>query len=72
MPFARLASEIQSGAISPADVDEPTIAEHLYTAGAPDPDLLVRTAGEMRISNFLAVADQLRRDLGNGKMLAGV
>jgi undecaprenyl diphosphate synthase len=34
-------------------VDESTIAEHLYTAGAPDPDLLIRTAGEMRISNFL-------------------
>jgi undecaprenyl diphosphate synthase len=48
-----IGDEIQSGAISPADVDEPTIAEHLYTAGAPDPDLLVRTAGEMRISNFL-------------------
>ncbi len=48
-----IGDEIQSGTISPADVDEPTIAEHLYTAGAPDPDLLVRTAGEMRISNFL-------------------
>jgi undecaprenyl diphosphate synthase len=48
-----IGSEIQNGMISPADVDEPTIAEHLYTAGAPDPDLLVRTAGEMRISNFL-------------------
>ena len=39
--------------LSPADIDEATIAEHLYTAGAPDPDLLIRTAGEMRISNFL-------------------
>ncbi len=29
------------------------IAEHLYTAGMPDPDLLIRTAGEMRVSNFL-------------------
>jgi undecaprenyl diphosphate synthase len=48
-----IGNEIQSGAILPADVDEPTIAQHLYTAGAPDPDLLVRTAGEMRISNFL-------------------
>jgi undecaprenyl diphosphate synthase len=44
---------VQSGNLSPADIDETTIAEHLYTAGAPDPDLLIRTAGEMRISNFL-------------------
>ena len=34
-------------------VDEETIAEHLYTAGLPDPDLLIRTSGEMRVSNFL-------------------
>jgi len=33
--------------------NESTIAAHLYTAAAPDPDLLIRTAGEMRISNFL-------------------
>ena len=35
------------------DIDEAMIADHLYTSGMPDPDLLVRTAGEMRISNFL-------------------
>ncbi|MBI3669110.1 MAG: isoprenyl transferase [Acidobacteria bacterium] len=34
-------------------VDEQTIADHLYTAGLPDPDLLIRTSGEMRLSNFL-------------------
>jgi len=34
-------------------VDEKTISEHLYTAGLPDPDLLIRTSGEMRLSNFL-------------------
>ena len=34
-------------------IDEATIAENLYTAGMPDPDLLIRTAGEMRVSNFL-------------------
>jgi undecaprenyl diphosphate synthase len=45
--------KVQEGSISPADIEEATIAEHLYTVGAPDPDLLVRTAGEMRISNFL-------------------
>jgi undecaprenyl diphosphate synthase len=34
-------------------VDEKTISDHLYTAGLPDPDLLIRTSGEMRVSNFL-------------------
>jgi undecaprenyl diphosphate synthase len=37
----------------PRTVDERTIAAHLYTAGQPDPDLLIRTSGEMRVSNFL-------------------
>ena len=45
--------QIQSGSLSPNDVDERTIADNLYTRGRDDPDLLVRTAGEMRISNFL-------------------
>ncbi|HVT30466.1 MAG TPA: isoprenyl transferase [Lacipirellulaceae bacterium] len=44
---------IQNGELLPQDVDETTVGTHLYTAGAPDPDLLIRTAGEMRISNFL-------------------
>jgi undecaprenyl diphosphate synthase len=35
------------------DIDEETVNQRLYTAGMPDPDLLIRTAGEMRISNFL-------------------
>jgi undecaprenyl diphosphate synthase len=39
--------------LEPDSIDEETISAHLYTAGAPDPDLLIRTAGEMRISNFL-------------------
>jgi undecaprenyl diphosphate synthase len=34
-------------------IDEQQISEHLYTAGLPDPDLLIRTSGEMRVSNFL-------------------
>lgn len=45
--------EIVAGELQPAEVTEATIAEHLYTAGLDDPDLLVRTAGELRISNFL-------------------
>ena len=38
---------------APDDIDEITIGDALYTAGMPEPDLLIRTAGEMRISNFL-------------------
>ncbi len=44
---------IEAGEIEPADVNEATISSLLYTAAAPDPDLLIRTAGELRISNFL-------------------
>jgi len=39
--------------VKPDDVDEQRFSEYLYTAGQPDPDLLIRTSGEMRISNFL-------------------
>jgi undecaprenyl diphosphate synthase len=39
--------------IDPDALDEPTFAGFLYTAGQPDPDLLIRTSGEMRVSNFL-------------------
>ena len=48
-----LAREIKAGRIEVADIDEKAIAQHLYTRGIPDPDLLVRTSGEMRVSNFL-------------------
>jgi undecaprenyl diphosphate synthase len=48
-----IAREIADGAITPEQITEQTISEHLYTAGMPDPDLLIRTAGEMRISNYL-------------------
>jgi undecaprenyl diphosphate synthase len=41
------------GRLNRLKIDEPTIASRLYTAGLPDPDLLIRTSGEMRISNFL-------------------
>ncbi len=53
MPSARLPR--RSGPVSccPQAITEETIAAHLYTAGRPDPDLLIRTAGEMRVSNFL-------------------
>lgn len=48
-----LASDAVAGKISPADIDNTLFASRLQTAGIPDPDLLVRTSGEMRISNFL-------------------
>jgi undecaprenyl diphosphate synthase len=49
----RLAEEVRAGRLDPAAIDEETFAAYLDTAGMPDPDLLVRTAGEMRVSNFL-------------------
>jgi undecaprenyl diphosphate synthase len=48
-----IVAKVQSKELSSKDIDESTIAEHLYTAGMPDPDLLIRTSGEMRISNYL-------------------
>lgn len=49
----RLAAEAKAGALDPESIDADTIAERLYTAGFPDPDLLIRTSGESRVSNFL-------------------
>jgi len=49
----KIARQVAAGKLAPEDIHESTIATELYTAGAPDPDLLIRTAGEMRISNFL-------------------
>ena len=48
-----IAEKVKSGELRPGQIDEETISEHLYTAGMPDPDLLIRTAGEMRVSNYL-------------------
>jgi undecaprenyl diphosphate synthase len=48
-----LARQVQTGELAPAAIDETAISAALYTAGMPDPDLLIRTAGEMRVSNFL-------------------
>lgn len=49
----RLAEEVASGLLDPSDIDGRALESRLYTAGLPDPDLLIRTGGEMRISNFL-------------------
>jgi len=48
-----IAARVERGELKPDEVTEETISGHLYTAGMPDPDLLIRTAGEMRLSNFL-------------------
>lgn len=48
-----IASQVQQGKLHPEDIDEKLFKHHLYTASISDPDLLIRTSGEMRISNFL-------------------
>lgn len=48
-----IARKVAAGAIAPDEVTELTVASHLATAGIPDPDLMIRTAGDTRISNFL-------------------
>lgn len=48
-----IAQQVKDGHIAPDQITEQTVADHLYTAGLPDPDLMIRTAGEMRVSNYL-------------------
>lgn len=49
----KLAEEVKNGIIQPEEIDEHYFSEHLKTAGIPDPELLIRTSGELRVSNFL-------------------
>lgn len=49
----RIAREVQTGTLDAENIDMQTIGDHLYTREIPDPDLLIRTSGEMRISNYL-------------------
>jgi undecaprenyl diphosphate synthase len=51
--FRALARRVRAGELSPEDIAETDVSGALYTDGVPDPDLLIRTSGEMRISNFL-------------------
>jgi undecaprenyl diphosphate synthase len=76
----RLAEDIAAGALRPDQVDESSFASYLATAGMPDPDLLIRTSGEMRVSNFLLwqisyaeiwVTDILWPDFRGDDLLAG-
>ncbi len=74
-----IAETAASGGIGGGDITEETVSRHLYTSGIPDPDLLIRTSGEMRISNFLLwqiayaeifVTDTLWPDFGREEFLA--
>lgn len=49
----RIAEEVKDGSLDPQDINEACVSQHLTTNGIPDPDLLIRTSGEQRISNFL-------------------
>ncbi len=73
-----LAGKVRDGAMTVADIDEAAVSAHLYTNGIPDPDLLIRTSGEMRISNFLLwqiayteiyVTDTLWPDFGSEEFI---
>lgn len=77
----RLAHDVAAGRQDPDAISEDTVAEHLYTHGIPDPDLVIRTSGEMRISNFLLwqiayselwVTSTLWPDFKRGDMLKAV
>jgi undecaprenyl diphosphate synthase len=48
-----IATKVQQGKLDAAEINEQIISQHLYTKNIPDPDLLIRTSGEMRVSNFL-------------------
>jgi len=48
-----IATKVRQGKLDPADINELVISQHLWTRGIPDPDVLIRTSGEMRVSNFL-------------------
>ena len=49
----RIGEKVKRGKLEPADITEEVISDHLWTRNIPDPDLLIRTSGEMRVSNFL-------------------
>ena len=49
----KIAEEVKAGTLDPEDITEQTISDHLDTAGLPDPDLLIRTGSELRLSNYL-------------------
>ena len=73
-----LATAVRKGQLDPQEIDEQRFAQHLWTADIPDPDLLIRTGGELRLSNFLLwqlayteiyVTDTLWPDFGREEFL---
>lgn len=73
-----IATKVKKGEINPKDIDESTVAQHLYLPDVPDPDFMIRTSGEMRISNFLLwqlsyaelyVTDVMWPDFGRDQLL---
>jgi undecaprenyl diphosphate synthase len=74
----QIAKEVQAGRLSPDAITQETITAHLYTSDIPDPELLIRTSGEMRVSNFLlwqiayseiAVTDTLWPDFTRNELI---
>jgi len=51
--FKGIMKEVHEGKINESEIDEQTISDHLFTAGMPDPDIIIRPSGELRLSNFL-------------------
>lgn len=77
----RIIVDVQEGKVPPDAITPEVFSEHLYTAGVPDPDLLIRTSGEMRVSNFLLwqlsyteihVTDKLWPDFRKADFLAAL
>ena len=77
----RLAEEVARGRLKPEDIDDARFASHLFTADVPDPDLVIRTSGEQRLSNFLLwqaayseflFVDKLWPDFGKEDLAAAV
>lgn len=76
-----IAAKVAAGEMAVDDIDNNTVANNLYTAGQPDPDLLIRTSGELRLSNFLLwqlsyaeiiVLDKLWPDFGEADLIDAV
>jgi undecaprenyl diphosphate synthase len=76
-----IADQVHSGTLLPSEIDEPILEQSLYTHGIPDPDLVIRTSGEMRLSNFLLwqisyselwVTDKLWPEFGRDDLLEAI
>ena len=82
LPSVRaIAEKVKRDQLVPETVSEQTLVDHLYTAGTPDPDLLIRTSGEMRVSNFmlwqisyaeLVVTERFWPDFGEADLIAAL